>query len=176
MFPSHDRGRSFRRTWVDYSNRPTTRLQKKYQLDNPELGTNIEDLQGTNSEENEQILYMVDTYSNKQQYIKDLKKDLGAGDLSLKTAKDKFEELTGLKATRANIKKVLATKEGAAQQRAETAIFEAERLQEEKGVRQQIESEVEKRTPKKEEPKGDIKPFLCFLSNFTPSIVTGKHY
>ena len=159
----------WKKTWVDKSKRPTTRLQKKYQLDDPKSGLDIEDSDDVEIAINAQgadmtykkLLNFIKEFPTKESYIRDYRKRMGVREDPsfnlLRQAKGQFEKLTGLKATAANIRKVLATKEGAAQQRAETAIFEAERLQEEKGVRQQIESEVEKRTPKKEEPKGDIK-------------------
>lgn len=164
----NERSPAWKRTWVDKSQRPTTRMQKKFNEDNPKLGLDIEDTENVEnaiSEQGadityEQLLNFIQKYPTRESYKREFIKSEGVTEdpsFSLGKAQAQFEKLTGLKATAANIRKVLATKEGAAQQRAETAIFEAERLQEEKGVRQQIESEVEKRTPKKEEPKGDIK-------------------
>ena len=165
----NERSPAWKRTWVDKSQRPTTRMQKKFNEDNPKLGLDIEDteiVENAISEQGANITYeklldFIQRYPTIESYKRDFRKQEGVTEDPsfniLSEAQAQFEKLTGLKATTANIRKVLATKEGAAQQRAERGIFEAERLQEEKGVRQQIESEVEKRTPKKEEPKGDIK-------------------
>ena len=147
----------WKRTWVDKSKRPTTRMQKKFNEDNPKLGLDIEDTENVENAISEQgadisyeeLLNFIPEYPTRESYKRDFRKREGVTEDPsfniLSKAQAQFEKLTGLKATAANIKKFLASKEGAAQQRAETAIFEAERLQEEESRRKDVESRVEEK-------------------------------
>ena len=156
----NEKSPQWKRTWVDKTKRPTTRLQKKYQLDDPKSGLDIEDSDIVENAINEQdssatyeeLIALIERHPSRKSYMEAFKSrqeftNANEPSIDLSEAEAKFEELTGLKATTANIRKVLATKEGAAQQRAETAIFEAERLQEEESRRKDVESRVEEKTP-----------------------------
>ena len=148
---NRNQGRGFSRTWIDKSPGYTVSIE-----DSNNVLSLLEE-QGVTGVNYDNVLEFIRQYPTEKSYKDAFVKDFQTPNNDLSDAEIKFEELTGLKPTPTNIRKVLASKEGAAQQRAEQGIFESERLQEEKGVRKKIETEVEKRTPKKEEPKGDIK-------------------